>query len=388
MSEVGLNENIVVENRKFHIQTSSDHINGLIKTEIFEQGRLLNTVYKHFEKRTEDRGPNVRIKKLVENFHQNIVNNISQIFIISKKVFESRDVFSHYKIGVLFFSLNLFDEAELHLNEVVRLDKNMYFAYRYLIKLALKKKQIKKAVLYKNELLSYNSVDFADLFNVIGIVTMFEGTTVSSIQYFKKALELNPDYLEAYINLLFAFLDSYLLLQNKLTKEEFEKKHQFLLSIFKKLKKAHQKNVHKNRFVFVNIDEIEQLLSIRDYELLKSILKRYQEKFFEEEENYRILGFEIYIRIKYALDQLTDEELDFYQQQLEIILKDHPEYYDLWNVLGLIYIVRTKKLFNESKEQLEKALQLNKNYKNAKKNLRLVENDGRELISVLNSLLE
>jgi tetratricopeptide (TPR) repeat protein len=387
MSEVGLNENIKVEGRTFHVQTSSDHLNGLIKAEIFESGRLLNVIYKKYERREGNQGPNERIRKLVENFHQNVVNNISQIFEISGKVFENNDVFGHYRIGVLFFSLNLFDEAEKHLNEVLKLDKNLYFAYRYLIKLALKQKKLKKAVLYKNELLNYPEIKFADLYNMLGLTTFFEGATVNSIQFFKKAIELNPNYLEAYMNLLYAFLESYLYIKDKISEKEFRRKHQFLMNIFKKLKKSYEYNLSQNRFHFLNIDEIEELLQMEDYELLRSALRRYQEKFFSEEENYRILGYEIYVRIKYALEKISQEELEFYQEQLEYILKDHPEYYDLWNVLGLIYVVRTKNLFSESTNLLEHALELNTDYTSARKNLRLVQNDGRELISVLNSML-
>ncbi|RMD46039.1 MAG: tetratricopeptide repeat protein [Aquificota bacterium] len=387
MSEVGLNENIKVEGRTFHIQTASDHINGLIRAEIFESGRLLNVLYKKYERRGDNQGPNSRIRKLVEHFHQNVVNNISQIFDISQKVYENNDAFGHYRLGAIYFSLNLFDESEKHLNEVLKLDRNLYFAYRYLIKLALKQKNLKKAVLYKNELMNNFNIKFADLYNVIGLTTFFEGATVNSIQYFKKAIEMNPNYLEAYVNLLYAFLESYLYIRDKISEDEFRKKHNFLLGIFNKLKKAYEFNVAQNRFHFFNIDEIEELLKVEDYELLRSALRRYQEKFFSEEENYRILGYEIYVRIKYALDKIDPQELQFYQDQLEFILKDHPEYYDLWNVLGLIYVVRTKNLFRESTDIIRHALEINENYLSAKKNLRLVENDGRELISVLNSML-
>lgn len=387
MSEVGLNENITVQGRTFHLQTSSDHLRGMIKVEIFEKGRLLNTIYKHYERRNRNEGPNERIKRLVEYYHQNTVNNISNIFTISSRIFEQNDILGHYRVGVLFYALNLFDEAEKHLNEMLKLNKDYYIAYRYLIKLSLKQNNIKKAVLYKNELLAYNVVDFADLYNIVGITTLKEGLPVNSIQFFKKAVDLNPNYFEALVNMFTAFVDSYLLLRNKLSEEEFEKKYRFLKDLLIKLKKSHQFNVRKNRYTFVNLDEIEEFLEVQDYDLLKKALYRIQEKFFEEEFNYRILGYEIYLRIKYALDGISEEELGFYQERIESILKEHPDYNDLWNVLGLIYVVQTKKLFNESTDLLAKALEMNEKYDKARKNLRLVENDGRELISVLNSML-
>lgn len=388
MSEVGLNENVSIGSRIFHLQTASVKNHGLIKTEIFEKGRLLHVVYKHFERRKgENEGPNQRIRKLVEDFHQNIVKNISQIFDISSRVFEMKDAMGHYRVGILFYSLNLYDEAEQHFNEVIKLNKKFYFVYRYLIKLSIKQKKLKKAVMYKNELLAYNEIRYADLFNVIGLVDLLEGNSINSIQFFKKAIEQNPTYLEALLNLFYAFLKSYLSIREKLKPEEFEKKHLFLTDLLKKIRKACQVNFQKKRFTFVNPEEMEDLLKMREFEQLVKLLEKYQERFFAEEENYRILGHEIYVRVKYSMEQLSEEEINFYQTQLESVLQDHPEYSDLWSVLGLIYLVRTRYLFVESENMIKKALQLNEKYENAGKNLRLVQNDGREIISLLNSIL-
>ena len=126
----------------------------------------------------------------------------------------------------------------------------------------------------------------------------------------------------------------------------------------------------------------------QDYDKVLVLLKKLQTQFFNEVDNYRILGYEIYLKVKYDLINLSSDEINFYENNITQILKDHPEYADLWNVLGLIYIVHTKNLFNISLNNFSKALDINTSFKIAKKNKKLVENDGKELISVLNTMLK
>ena len=386
MSEVGLNENIVIGERVFHIQTSTNIASGLIKAEVFESGRLLNTMYRKYEKRKENIGANTRVKKLVETFHKSIIKNINNIFNIAKTIRKENDVFSHLKIGILFYSLNLYSEAVEHLTIVCSLDEKCQLAHKYLIKIALKAKNVKQAQEFKNKLVIQKN-KFADVFNVIGLVEYYSSKYIDSIKAFKKAIALNPNYLVAYVNLLMVFIKSYEKVDKSINTEEQEKKYSFLNKLFKKAEEALKNNYKENRYLEVKLDNISENLKKRDYKKMFDLLKKIHIKLFNEIDSYRILGYEIFLRVKYDLNQLSHYEISLYEENINKILKDHPEYSDLWNVLGLIYIVHTKNLFNISLENFDNALALNESYKSAMKNRKLVENDGKELITVLNSML-
>ncbi len=387
MSEVGLNENISIGKRVFHIQTSTSINNGYIKAEIFEKGRLLSIMYKNFEKRGENVGPGNRIKNHVEDFHKNIINNISVVFSISKRIIGLKNKYAHLYIGIVFYFLNLINEAEEHLSYVISLDKSNQIAYKYLIKIALKENNIEQAVLYKDELRKLKKT-FADIHNIIGLVEYYSGNLIEAIQCFKKATAQNENYFEAYVNLMIVFIKSYAKVESSISSEEHTRKFKFLSGLYQKMEKALEENHRKNRLMEINIKPIGEEIARKNYERALHYLKKIHFNFFKEVDNYRILGYEIYLRIKYDLENLSNEEIASYEEKLKKTLKNHPEYADLWNVLGLIYIVHTRNLFKVSLDNFDKALQLNNSFKIARKNKLLVQNDGKELNTALLRMLK
>ncbi len=51
MSDIGYNDNVVVGDRTFHIQTATNKSKGVVRCEVFEKGRLITTREMKYERR-------------------------------------------------------------------------------------------------------------------------------------------------------------------------------------------------------------------------------------------------------------------------------------------------------------------------------------------------
>jgi tetratricopeptide (TPR) repeat protein len=173
MADIGLNQNISIKNRKFHIQTATNIDDGTIRTEIFEQGRLLFADTFKYERRTNENeeGGESRIRNVLDDFHQSVISNIETFFEISQ-ILKSKDhVISHYRLGSIFLSLHIFDKAEEHLKRAVEIDTNFYSAYVSLSRCYFYQKKIQDAANIL-EVPVKAEVNYPDLYNMLGMVLL------------------------------------------------------------------------------------------------------------------------------------------------------------------------------------------------------------------------
>ena len=64
MADIGLNQNISTDSRDFHIQTATLVDEGVIRTEVFEKGRVLFVEHYHYERRLpeDENGADTRLR--------------------------------------------------------------------------------------------------------------------------------------------------------------------------------------------------------------------------------------------------------------------------------------------------------------------------------------
>ena len=73
---------------------------------------------------------------------------------------------------------------------------------------------------------------------------------------------------------------------------------------------------------------------------------------------------------------------------LEILEKRHPKYSDLKTHLGIGYLIQCRELFLNALQQFRHACEIDPNYKKAKDNLKLAENEGKGFLILLRALLK
>ena len=83
-----------------------------------------------------------------------------------------------------------------------------------------------------------------------------------------------------------------------------------------------------------------------------------------------------------------DDFIYGYTDQLKQTVDKFPKYADLRNNLGIAYLIQCRNLFLNALEQFRYALEINPQYKKAKKNLKLAENDGKGFLILLRAILK
>ena len=124
MSDLGFNDDVSAGSRKFHIQTATLVDDGMIRTEVFEKGRLLYVEHHRYERRNPDqaKGPEERLRHLVDQFHQSVIEEIDCLFEMSERIFEEDIASAHEKIGLVFLYSHIFDKAENHFQRAIELE--------------------------------------------------------------------------------------------------------------------------------------------------------------------------------------------------------------------------------------------------------------------------
>jgi tetratricopeptide (TPR) repeat protein len=99
-----------------------------------------------------------------------------------------------------------------------------------------------------------------------------------------------------------------------------------------------------------------------------------------------ISDFELFSKLSGLKEtQITIEE---YIDLMDSKIEKYPHYPDLRNALGKAYLVKIRALLNAARKQFKKALELNPEYLEARKNLELIENELKGFILFLRAILK
>jgi len=382
MADIGLNQNVEIGSRQFHIQTVTNVDEGIVRSEIFEKGRLLFVEVRHYERRdpTQSTGAEPRLRKMVDQFHQSIIAGIDNLFEISKVIFQEDKVTSHLKIGAVFLYMHIFDKAEVHFKRCIELKPDHYDSRIHLARCYLLQKRLNKAHETIAGLLE-KKLEYPDLFNLQGLIMLEKKKFISALQHFQQAIRLNPSYTEVYLNLAEALLRRISIIVSNKNEEEVKRTINFLRVILKKIEKVgniEDRELVNQLIVALNKSGIKKALGI---------LHDYREKNFIRRIPPEVIGYEFYLRLRYSDEEMTLDVINSYEEQISCELKKNPEFPDLWNYIALIHLMQCRFFFLKGLENFREATRINPNFEKAKTNLRLVENDGREFLLLINAIV-
>ena len=97
--------------------------------------------------------------------------------------------------------------------------------------------------------------------------------------------------------------------------------------------------------------------------------------------------YEFYLNFLYGEDGRSSKYLDRYRETLERHLKEHPDYPDLHNYWGVTCLIQSREHINQAVHAFRTANQLNPEYREAARNLKLTENDGKGFLLLLRAVL-
>jgi tetratricopeptide (TPR) repeat protein len=285
--------------------------------------------------------------------------------------------------------------------------------------------------------------------NKLGMIFLEKNLFDEAIKEFKRALEIDPDFVEGYKNLGCAYIKKNMLIEARDVliqgiekKDDYADLHNnlgraYLLlsefqSAFKEFNKALQINPDYESALFnlsvtnirtivddvqdstlpTQIDRIKSarslLTALRDRnqifkkQYLNSALELIEDNKFIDA--YKVLENaesdilnsndipslenEFYLNFMFGGKGKDDEFVAEYTKKLQQAIDKHPEYADLKNDLGIAYLIQCRNLFLKGLNEFRNALEINPEYKRAEKNLKLAENDGKGFLILLRAILK
>jgi len=97
---------------------------------------------------------------------------------------------------------------------------------------------------------------------------------------------------------------------------------------------------------------------------------------------------EFYLKFMFGGKGKDDSFILDYTNQLKQAIAKHSDYADLRNNLGIAYLIQCRNLFLNALEEFRQALKINPEFIKAEKNLKLAENDGKGFLILLRAILK
>jgi|GEM_PF-1460916 len=368
----GVDTKIDTDKGEYLIETYADSQQFKVVSEVFFKGKIVEVKEVGYEARISEDG----LIRLIKRLQNSVIADLENLFDLDESIRKKANVEGLYKIGRLFFKRKLLDRAKKSFEECIKMDADFGDAYRDLGRIMLLLVEKEKALEY---LRRANKVkpDRPDYHFYLGKVLLTSEKYEEAEKEFEKALELDSDYAEAY------FYHGLALLRNSVTGAGISLDDSKSISIKIDLKNA---SVLDARFREKSFSEAFSLLENKNYsEALKGLVD-FSKNFVEIEAHDLIDEFSLFG--KYSKKRISLLTVDEYINDMLALVEEHSEFADLHNALGKAYILKVRALLNGSSLQFKKALEINPDYKEAEKNLTLVENEGRGFLLLLRAILK
>ncbi len=382
MPDIGFNDNVTIGNRTFHIQTATNKSKGIVRCEIFEQGRLITTQVINYERR---RGKDAksfenRVRSFIKDVHLSTVDEIKFLFKVADRIKKVPNISSLLKLGLLFLKHNLITDAVDTFKRALSLDPKSNRAMILLAYTYIRLNRNDEAINLLQRALK-SGYSYADVYNKLGWAYLNKKNHIKALSYFQEALRINPNYNEVQYNSAIAYL------QSTLT----DRSSSYLPPPSIRIERARQllQKVKNQNKIFDDklLAEIDRYLERSEIDQAIRVLVREREKLFPQE-TAGLISTSFYLKFMYDGVHLTEKEIKQYERELKEAIKHKPDYADLWNSLGIVHLIQCRNLFLQALNEFDRALEINPSYEKALKNKKLVENDGREFLILLRAILK
>jgi len=375
MQQLGLNNDVLAGGRRFHVQTAYSEGAGTITSQIFDNGRI---VVKQ-EMAVDGGASSETLSGQLSAMHQEMMAEMEMLFYIAEKVRQAKHPVSCNKLGLVFLSKNLFDDAVTQFQAAIALDREFAQAYKNLGMAFVLKKDFAAAEEALRRAVEL-SREYADLYNYLGLALLEQKKYEEALSALSAALEVNPGYHEAHFNLASMLIrtlaegvePSYLLPPAERAKRGAEHLARaaegFASYRTPRLEKAMQL-----------IEEGAYAQAQDELEMLKQESRTEIEDLFEHE---------FYLKFMYGGKGKDDVFIERYAENLRGAIRAYPQYADLHNNLGVAYLIQCRNLFLRALEEFRQAIAINPGFKRAEKNLKLAENDGKGFLILLRAILK
>ena len=370
MQQIGLNNNLEVGNHQFHVQTAYSPGKLQIISHVFDHGQIIEqrqvTLPGHLAAPA--------ISKQVQAVHQETIAEMETLFLIAQKVKQVKHAPSCFKLGAVFLEKNLLEDAIESLQLALQIAPDTAEAHTHLAVVHFRQNNLSAAAEAMRQSLKL-APDFADSHYLLGIINLEMGELDKAAQAFEAALDINGDFIQARVCLMLSHL---------LGMRDGDEIALPLESILDSLEEISQSDSpdKKSSHLANALARTRQ----RGYAAAAAELQALRQGF----QIWRgcTAENEFYLKFLYGNKSQDDAFTKEYVKKLRADLRDHPEYADLHNNLGVAYLIQCRNLFLKALEEFRAALKINPKFKHAEKNLKLSENERKGFLILLRAILK
>lgn len=372
MAEFVFNDVIRSKNGEYFLRTANSIYQHKVIASFFRNGTLLNSQEQSYDTNISDE----KLLEVTRSFHDEKKNEVKSLLELAEKIKDAQQPETKNLLGLAFMRKGMYNEAIDEFEGAIALDPENSIIYNNLGNAYIAVDRLDEAIDVLEKAITL-SPDFADLHNNLGRAYLKKSQCKKAVESFEKAISINTYYPDAFYNLALAYV------LNAHTREDFSLSVDCYSHVMDYMEKATRINPN---FTNEHFQRGEEFLRKNEY------LKAYQ----EFERGYRsgshttdmsfILDF--YLRVIHGGKRLRSGIIWKHIRKLEEMLKKYPNYADLYNHLGVAYVIMSKILNNKAIQLFDKAMQINPNFEKAKKNKRLAEYDHKGIQLLFDAILK
>ncbi len=376
MDSIKFEDELQVAEHQFRILTELK--NSAVTSSVLENQHLL------FQKQTsidaefvldEDQVWDQRAQKV----HKRFIDEIRSLFDIKERIATVTQPNYRYRFGRLLMAYNFIDEAKKEFEEAIKLKSDFTKAYRKLAACYLKEHNFPSAVstLLKAKQISEN---FPDVWNDLGVAYTFNKEYEKARDCFLKAQKMKPDFPEANFNFgILLLVSSY--------QEESDQKLAIPVRLIRSLKDLRNATYFNDQFWKARVDYVLEKISDNDWKDIFPNLIDLQLKLITRDDPVLLKFDFFFLKFIYGKTKMDDASIEFYESWLNENVQKF-KYADYWNDFGIIHLIQCRSYFLNALEEIEKAHQLNPQFKEATENLEKIKRIKNGFLILLRALLK
>ncbi len=360
MENFRLNSRVASAEREYLIQTFNDPMQRRVRSSIFSNGLLLDTVEEEFGVGL----PEPELLELVKSTHKERKEEIEHLLQKFGDAMQSSDVDQINGLGLALLHKRMYPEAEALFKRAVNQNPEAHESLNYLGLVFMAQGNPQEAVAPFDHCVNLQP-KFADYHNNLGEAFLAIGSCKRAMIEFDEAITLNLYYGDAYFNKALTYL------LNAIRREDFKLFSEYAAKTLEMLERA---VIICPEYQDATFGEGKALFEQGDLEgaFHKLLYVREQRK----ERRSREFS-DVYLRFLLSVDKIDDRVLSRRIKQLKEALSKNPHYPDLHYELAVAYTLMGRFIHSKAIQEYQEALKINPQFERARKSLKLAENEFR-----------
>lgn len=357
---------------EYFLRTANNIYQHRIVSSFFRNGALLDSYYQEYPQNISEEA----LLASTRSFHEEKKSEVQGLLELAMKLKDSDQSETKNLLGLAFLRKGMNEEAINEFEEAIVLSPKNSVIYNNLGKAYIGVGKYDEAIGVLEQAIEL-SPEFADLHHNLGIAYLKMNYCKRAVERFEQAIAINKYYAEAYYYLGLTYV------QNAITREDFELSVNCYSKVLDSMEKAAKINPN---FKNDHFQRGEEHLRDKDYQRAFDEFEKGNPNLSKPTDMAFILDF--YLHVMYNGKQLKSATIWRHIRRLEELLKKYPNYADLYNHLGVAYVIMSKFVNNKAIQQFNKSIQINPTFERAKKNKRLAEYDHKGIQLLFDAILK